>query len=57
MDDLKISHLLDAEIDKLMDYLRSEYGDGLVVHKGDLYDYLGVDHDYLDHDNKLSRCQ
>jgi hypothetical protein len=53
VDNLKISHLLDAEINKLMDYLQSKYGDGLVVHKGNVHDYVGVDHDYSDRDNKV----
>eukprot|EP00956_Cyclotella_meneghiniana_P039839 scaffold180856_cov40-Cyclotella_meneghiniana.AAC.4 len=46
VDDLKISHKKKSEIDKLLTYLKSKYGQGLVVHEGDLHDYLGVDHDY-----------
>ena len=45
VDDLKISHLRQSRLDELLDYLRSKYGDGLVVHTGDVHDYLGVDHD------------
>ena len=46
VDDLKISHLRQLRLDELLvDYLRSKYGDGLVVHTGDVHDYLGVDHD------------
>jgi hypothetical protein len=46
VDDLKISHMSKQVIDGLLDYLRSKYGDGLVVHEGHVHDYLGVDHDY-----------
>jgi hypothetical protein len=48
VDDLKISHKSAKAIDGLVDYLKSKYGDGLMVHTGDVHDYLGVDHDYSD---------
>jgi hypothetical protein len=46
VDDLKISHLKQSRLDEFLHYLRLKYGDGLVVHTGDVHDYLGVDHDY-----------
>jgi hypothetical protein len=46
VDDLKVSHKSEAVVDGLIAYLKGKYGDGLVVHEGDLHDYLGVDHDY-----------
>eukprot|EP00956_Cyclotella_meneghiniana_P026461 scaffold57247_cov37-Cyclotella_meneghiniana.AAC.7 len=46
VDDLKISHKKKGEIDKLLAFLKSKYGNGLVVHEGHVHDYLGVDHDY-----------
>ena len=46
VDDLKVSHKDEAVVDGLIAYLKGKYGDGLVVHDGDVHDYLGVDHDY-----------
>jgi hypothetical protein len=46
VDDLKISCVDRKAIDDVLDYLREKYGDGRVVHDGDVHDYLGVDHDY-----------
>jgi hypothetical protein len=47
VDDLKVSHESKAEIMVLVNYLKSKYGDGLMVHEGHMHDYLGVvDHDY-----------
>ena len=55
VDDLKISHRDDQEIEKLINFLKRKYGDNLSVHKGDVHDYLGVDHDYSGNDGvKLS---
>jgi hypothetical protein len=55
VDDLKISCVNGDEIEKVLCYLREKYGDGLVVHDGDVHDYLGVDHDYSE--KGVSRCQ
>jgi hypothetical protein len=46
VDDLKISCVDRKVIDDVLNYLCEKYGDGLVVHEGDVHDYLGVDHDY-----------
>jgi hypothetical protein len=46
VDDLKVSHKSEAVVDGLIAYLKGKYGDRLVVHDGDVHDYLGVDHDY-----------
>jgi hypothetical protein len=46
VDDLKVSHKEEAELQKFMDYLSSKYGGKLVVHKGDVHDYLGIDMDF-----------
>eukprot|EP00956_Cyclotella_meneghiniana_P035517 scaffold115573_cov38-Cyclotella_meneghiniana.AAC.1 len=46
VDDLKVSHEEDAVIDELIKYLGDKYGENLAVHRGDVHDYLGVDHDY-----------
>jgi hypothetical protein len=46
VDDLKLSCVDRDAIDGVLNYLREKYGDGLVVHEGDVHDYLGVDHDY-----------
>jgi hypothetical protein len=40
VDDLKISCVNGDEIEKVLCYLREKYGDGLVVHDGDVHDYL-----------------
>jgi hypothetical protein len=48
VDDLKISHKLAKAINGLVDYLKGKYGDGSVIHTGNVHDYLGVDHDYSD---------
>ena len=46
VDDLKMSHKKKECIDKLLAYLKTKYGEGIVVHEGTIQDYLGVDHDY-----------
>jgi hypothetical protein len=46
VDDLKVSHMEEAVVDGLISYLKSKYGENLVVHEGEVHDYLGVDHDY-----------
>jgi hypothetical protein len=46
VDDLKISHKQGGEIEKLLTYLKSKYGDGLSINRGNYHDYLGIDHDY-----------
>eukprot|EP00956_Cyclotella_meneghiniana_P028301 scaffold65295_cov71-Cyclotella_meneghiniana.AAC.14 len=46
VDDLKVSHEEMPVIDELVKYLADKYGENLAVHKGDVHDYLGVDHDY-----------
>jgi hypothetical protein len=40
VDDLKVSHLSEAAITVLVDYLKQKYGDGLTVHTGSVHDYL-----------------
>lgn len=46
VDDLKILHRKQSTIDGLVQYLMGKYGENLAVHRGDVHDYLGVDHDY-----------
>ena len=46
VDDLKISHASRGKIEELLNYLRTKFGKGIVVHDGSIQDYLGVDHDY-----------
>ena len=46
VDDLKVSHDEEAVVDGLIKYLKGKYGENLVVHEGEVHDYLGVDHDY-----------
>jgi hypothetical protein len=43
VDDLKISHVDPFLVTKLCQYLASIYGNGLIVHKGKVHDYLGMD--------------
>ena len=44
MDDLKVSHIDSFEVTKFAGYLSIIY-DGLSLHKGKMYDYLGIDLD------------
>lgn len=44
--DLKVPHVKMEVIDELVMYLADKYGENLAVHKGNVHDYLGVDHDY-----------
>lgn len=46
VDDLKLSCKNGWEITKLLLYLKRIYGDGIVVHRGDKFTYLGMDLDY-----------
>ena len=51
VDDLKVSHREQAEIDKFSQFLRDKYekpeqGLMLTYHKGKVHDYLGIDLDY-----------
>jgi hypothetical protein len=43
VDDLKVSHIDPFQITKFCQYLASIYGNGLVVHCGKIYKYLGMD--------------
>jgi hypothetical protein len=43
VDDLKVSHVDPFQITKFVAYLASIYGNGLVVHRGKVHDYLGMD--------------
>ena len=42
VDDLKISHFEEAEVDRLITYLKSIYGDNLSEQEGPVVDYLGT---------------
>lgn len=44
LDDLKISHSNTTEIDTLIDHLRGKYGENHVANRGDIHNYLGVEH-------------
>ena len=46
VDDLKMSCVDEIEITKLLVYLGGKYGEKIVVHKGDVHDYLGIDMDF-----------
>ena len=46
VDDLKISHVDQLELTKMTIWLGKKYGNKLVVHRGDVHDYLGMDLDY-----------
>jgi hypothetical protein len=46
VDDLKISHAEEFELTKMIIWLGKKYGNKLVVHRGDVHDYLGMDLDY-----------
>jgi hypothetical protein len=37
VDDLKVSNKEEAVVDGLISYLKSAYGDNLVVHEGDVH--------------------
>jgi hypothetical protein len=41
--DLKVSHIDPFQITKFASYLASIYGEGLVVHRGKVHKYLGMD--------------
>ncbi len=43
VDDLKVSHVNPFQITKFAAYLAAIYGNGLVVHRGKIHDYLGMD--------------
>ncbi len=43
VDDLKVLHVDPFQIMKFAAYLASIYGNGLVVHRGKVHDYLGMD--------------
>jgi hypothetical protein len=43
VDDLKVSHIDPFQITKFASYLASIYGEGLLVHRGKVHDYLGMD--------------
>jgi hypothetical protein len=43
VDDLKVSHVNPFQITKFAAYLATIYGNGLVVHRGKIHDYLGMD--------------
>ena len=46
VDDLKVSHVDPWDITKLSMYLQGIYGSKLVVHRGKVHDYLGMDLDF-----------
>ena len=46
VDDLKISHVEEFELTKMIIWLGKKYGNKLVVHRGDAHDCLGMDLDY-----------
>ncbi len=43
VDDLKVSHVDPFQITKFAAYLASIYGNSLMVHRGKVHDYLGMD--------------
>jgi hypothetical protein len=43
VDDVKISHVDPFQVMKFCQYLASINGNGLVVHRGKVHDYLGMD--------------
>jgi hypothetical protein len=43
VDDLKVSHVDPFQITKFAAYLATIYGNELVVHRGKIHDYLGMD--------------
>ncbi len=43
VNDLKVSHVDPFQITKFAAYLASIYGNGLLVHRGKVHDYLGMD--------------
>jgi hypothetical protein len=43
VDDLKILHIDPFQVTKFCQYLASIYGNGLVVHRGKIHKYLGMD--------------
>jgi hypothetical protein len=46
VDDLKVSHMSDLELTKMVIWLAKKYGEKIVIHRGDVHDYLGMDLDY-----------
>jgi hypothetical protein len=46
VDVLKISHVEEFELTKMIIWLGKKYGNKLVVHRGDAHDCLGMDLDY-----------
>ena len=48
VDDLKLSHMYPFEITLFACYLSSIYGNKLVVHRGKVHDYLGINFDFYE---------
>ncbi len=46
VEDLKVYHMELLELQKFGQYLRDNFGDALMEHKGDIHDYLGIDLDF-----------
>ena len=46
VEDLKVSHMEQAELKKLGRYLRDNFRDALTEHTDNIHDYLGIDLDY-----------
>jgi hypothetical protein len=46
VDDLKLSHVDDKEVTKMIVWLKSIYGDDMRVSRGKSRDYLGMDLDF-----------
>ncbi len=43
VDDLKVSHVNPFQITNFAAYLATIYGNSLMVHRGEVHDYLGMD--------------
>ena len=56
VDDLKISHFEEAEVDRLISYLKTKYGDNLSEQEGPVVDYLGT-HIYYPGDGTVQFSQ
>ena len=56
VDDLKISHFEEAEVDRLISYLKSIYGENLSEQEGPVVDYLGT-HYYYPGDGTVQMSQ
>ena len=46
VDDLKVSHVDSFQITKFAAYLATIYGNGLVVHRGKIHNYLIMDFNF-----------